>query len=235
MKTFEVQEYVLPTFSVKVVAPLSVALSEIRWKQYLTSFPVFTNSCHLSFPVKITAEYTFGKAVQGSALVKFMRGSQIVYQRTVAVELAGAAFDVNINQDLGIQTQQSINIEVLFTEGATKKVSSATTTTTITKYQYSVGYASDYYNFVQNTPFNFKLAVRKFEGTSVSLILAGKHFYFNCCMSRLQQASLYRSTSVSRTVAITVRPDSMSAHQRFWSRKVIKLMSTESSTFKWIQ
>lgn len=61
-----------------------------------------------------------------------------------------------------------IKIEVEFTEVVTKKVTTTTATLTITNFLYTVVYASGYSNIVPDTPFDFKLAVRKYDGTSVS-------------------------------------------------------------------
>lgn len=126
-----------------------------------------------SFPVKVTAEYTFGQSVQGVALVRFTLwqwyGSSVLYERSVNINSASETFEVDIVDDLKlteIYYDQNVDIEVEFTETITRKTVRGSSSITIVQYPYTAIFTGDDF-FSPNTLYDFKLTLRKFDGTPV--------------------------------------------------------------------
>lgn len=161
------QDYILPTYSVRVDAPSQVAIAD------------------KTFIVKVTAEYTFGQAVAGVAVVKFSRmnyywgwwwqdsGSQteLLYQRSVIINSAAETFEVDIAKDLKITYADgsNINVDVEFTEELTRKTVVASTSLNIVQYAYTAIFTGEQ-TYAPYTSYSFKLSLRKFDGTSVNII-----------------------------------------------------------------
>jgi uncharacterized protein YfaS (alpha-2-macroglobulin family) len=94
-KQFEVKEYVLPSYSVKVEVPTKVAIPS------------------LTFQTKVIAEYTFGESVEGVAVVTFsmyydyFNPRQVMFVKTININSAAEVFDVSIRDDLKIDNPVS--------------------------------------------------------------------------------------------------------------------------------
>ncbi|CRK95539.1 CLUMA_CG009006, isoform C [Clunio marinus] len=155
LKNFDVQEFVLPTFSIDVDHADQVAISDS------------------SFPVKITAEYTFGGATEGSAEVIFTYStyvSRVGYQnveirKTVSVSGNGGTLEVDIANDLGIEDNKFVNVEVIFTDAVSGKTSTVTSSINFVQFAYNAIFNGDQ-TFVENSPYEFSITLRKFDGTT---------------------------------------------------------------------
>jgi hypothetical protein len=178
-KYFNVKEYVLPQYTVRVDVPEKVA------------------SIDQFFPVKVTAEYTFGESVQGVAVVSFYKtvyskwndfddygggGPRrrppiwgppkrvLIFQKQVNIDSASEIFDVDLLKDLKVepQTSENLEIEVVFTEELTRKSVSATSYLSIVPFAYELVLTSlsgDNY-FAPNSIFKYQIAMRRNDGTS---------------------------------------------------------------------
>lgn len=155
------QDYVLPTYSVSIDVPQQASVVD------------------RTFPVKITADYTFGQSVQGVAVVTFSRRSfwwfrgrgesAQLFQRTVNINSASETFDVDIIKDLNIENTfaETIDIDVEFTEELTRKSVQAAATILIVQFSYSAVYTGDP-SFSADTIYDLKVSLRKFDGRSVN-------------------------------------------------------------------
>lgn len=149
------QDYILPTFSVKVSVPNNVAISDN------------------TFTVKIEAQYTFGKPVQGIAIVKFFTSTwsgwsysqELLYERTVTILSESDSFDVSLIDDLGLASSgdQTIDIQVEFTESLTKKVTEASASLFVSQFAFEAVFTGAY-TFVQNSIYTCTLSLRSFDG-----------------------------------------------------------------------
>lgn len=151
-----------------------------------------------TFPVKVTAKYTFGENVVGVAVVKFLQqryywfepleiarpigpigpifpGPQntVLYTRTIDINSTSQSFIVDIQNDLGINqaTYENIIVTVDFTEKVTQKTVSTSAYIQIVPYSYSIVFTDDGSNgvYAPNTELNVKLSIKKSDGTSVML------------------------------------------------------------------
>lgn len=87
------------------------------------------------------------------------------YKRTIEIDSASETIDINILDDLG-DFEDTYYIDVEFTEALSKKKALASSSVTIVQYAYEAVFIGDN-TFAPNTLYNFKLALRKFDGTSV--------------------------------------------------------------------
>lgn len=179
-KNFDVQDYVVPTYSVTIDAPSQVAFSDSK------------------FGVKITPEYTYGQIVEGVAVVTFSRviyrffggpialiarpigpifggpSTTVLYTRTIDINSQSVSFQVDIEKDLGITqaTYDNVQVKVDFTEKVTKKVVSANTNIQIVPYAYSISFTDDgtiNSAYEPNTELKLKLSIAKSDGTPVKI------------------------------------------------------------------
>lgn len=116
--------------------------------------------------------YTFGKNVQGKAVVTFLQwGFLVLHTRTVNIESSGnAVFDVNILNDLKLNSNyydQQITITVDFTDSLTSKSASATSQVTICQYRYKIEFIGSS-TFKPNLPYIFDFIVKRFDGVPAS-------------------------------------------------------------------
>lgn len=150
LKTFEVQEYTLPAFAATVSAPKNVAFSDGH------------------VPITVGAQYTFGQKVEGSAVVTFKQyGYQIIHERSVIINSSSITFDVDVVKDLKIDQiyyDQSITVEVQFTDKQTAQLAAARTEFTLVQFRHSILFKGAS-NFKPGLPYVFKVTVKKLDGS----------------------------------------------------------------------
>lgn len=120
------------------------------------------------FPVTVGAQYTFGQKVEGSAVVIFkLYGHQIVHERSVVINSSSVTFDVDIKNDLKIDYiffDQSILVEIQFTDKLTAKLASAATQFTLSEYRHSIVFKGPD-NFKPGLPYVFQVTIKKLDGS----------------------------------------------------------------------
>jgi Macroglobulin domain MG3 len=149
-KSIEVQEYTLPAFSASVSAPQKV---------------VFADNF---VPITVGAQYTFGQKVEGSAVVTFKRyGYQIIHERSVVINSSSVTFEVDIKKDLKIDLiyyDESILVEIQFTDKQTAQLAAATTEFTLVQFRHTIIFKG-VSNFKPGLPYVFKYTVKKLDGS----------------------------------------------------------------------
>jgi Macroglobulin domain MG3/Macroglobulin domain MG4 len=149
-KSIEVQEYTLPAFSASVSAPVKVAFADGH------------------VPITVGAQYTFGQKVEGSAVVTFKQwGYQILYERSVTINASSITFDVDFTKDLKIDQiyyDQSILVEVQFTDKQTGQLAAASTEFTLVQFRHTIVFQGAP-NFKPGLPYVFKVTVKKLDGS----------------------------------------------------------------------
>ena len=91
----------------------------------------------------------------------------MLHTRTVKITSASTTFDVNIAVDLkmiGVTWDQSISIEVEFTDQLTGKLASARAQVTLTYNKYKIIFVNPD-NFKPGLPFSYKVTVQKYDGS----------------------------------------------------------------------
>lgn len=140
----------MPAFSASVSAPNTVAYADNH------------------VPITVGAQYTFGQKVEGSAVVTFKQyGYQIVHERSVVINSSSITFDVDIKKDLKIDElyfDQSITVEIQFTDKQTAKLASAATSFMISQFRHSIVFKGPQ-NFKPGLPYVFQLTVKKLDGS----------------------------------------------------------------------
>lgn len=161
-KQFNIQDYVAPLYSLEIENPEQAAISDS------------------SFYIKITPVYTFGKSVEGDAVVaissqyQWWRGSQatILYTRTIHIKSGSETIEVRIKDDLGISSgnlnSYYLTISVIFTSTLTKAVTDGTSYISIVPFAYSMVFTGEN-EFKPNTNYSVTISLRKFDGRSVSI------------------------------------------------------------------
>lgn len=178
-KRFEVKEYILPTYDVKVELPERVPIPDG------------------TFETKVIATYTFGEVVEGEAVVtfwktfyEFVRNDYDDYGngwrpwwgprgrweqrrvdlfvKTLTIDSVAETFEVSIANDLKATYAESINVHVQFTEALTRKVLETSAILNLVNYAYEMVFISSEL-LVPNQPYNIKAAVRRIgSGVPVS-------------------------------------------------------------------
>lgn len=94
--------------------------------------PEFVAITDGSFPVRVIVDYTFGKTMHGVAVVSFKRFStQVIFEKTLDIGTSNGIFEVSIAHDLGITQEESVDIDLLFTDNMSEKKITASAYTLI--------------------------------------------------------------------------------------------------------
>ena len=144
----------MPTFSVNLVVPNQVYISDTK------------------FPVKISAQYTFGKPVKGQAVISFSRYYWRpyliwpIFTKTISITTTSVTFDVDIGRDLGITSDEILSVSVVFTEALTGKTSSSSGSISFSQFAYEIVFTGPN-TFTPNANYNYQLSLRKNDGKPV--------------------------------------------------------------------
>lgn len=120
-----------------------------------------------SFQVKISVDYTFGKSMHGEAKVRFIRfGFYVVFEKVLRLGSESGTFDVNIMNDLGIASEELVEIALDFTDAMSHKMIHATSSTIIQKISTVLSLEAPE-RFKQRENFIFKIEARRYDGSPV--------------------------------------------------------------------
>ena len=100
-------------------------------------------------------------------LVDVDTGYQVIHTRTVEIAAASTSFDVDIVKDLGlidVNWDQSISIEVEFTDKLTAKLASATTQVMLIYQKYKIIFNNPE-NFKPGLPLSYMVTIQKYDGS----------------------------------------------------------------------
>lgn len=140
----------MPAFSASVNVPKNVAFAD----DYV--------------PITVGAQYTFGQKVEGNAVVTFKQyGYQIIHERWIIVNSSSITFDVDIKKDLKIEQiyyDQSILVEVQFTDKQTAQLAAASTEFNLVQFRHTIVFKG-LPNFKPGLPYVFKVTVKKLDGS----------------------------------------------------------------------
>lgn len=79
-----------------------------------------------TFRVKVNVDYTFGKTAHGVAVISFKRYyNQVVFKKTLNIGSSDGIFEVNIEKDLGITSEDRVEINLVFTDKMSDKKTKA--------------------------------------------------------------------------------------------------------------
>lgn len=117
--------------------------------------------------MQINVDYAFGKTMHGVAVVKFIRFGQLaIFEKTVTIGNEIGLFDVNIASNLGITSDETVDIELVFTDAMSDKKINATAATRLRKISTILELeASD--TFKRNVDYNFVITAKGYDGTPV--------------------------------------------------------------------
>lgn len=114
--------------------------------------------------MKINVDYTFGKKVFGTAIVKFIRyGTLEILKKTVSIGNASENFDVSIRSDLGVRRDETVDIKLEFTDSMSNKKINATASTRLRKIS-TVLYVIASPTFKRRSTYKFAIKARGFDG-----------------------------------------------------------------------
>lgn len=152
-KIIEVNTYELPLFTANIVVPEFIAITDG------------------TFPVRVVVDYTFGRTMHGVALVSFKRFStQVIFEKTINIGSSTGIFEVSIAKDLGITSEEDVNIELEFTDIMSDKKISASAITMIRNIStvLSLDFAR---TFKRNQIMPLTIVAIRYDGTPVSGII----------------------------------------------------------------
>jgi hypothetical protein len=147
-KDFEVALYVLPLVSSTISMPSRIPFA------------------YGKVPIKISAEYTFGGAVNGTASIQFVRDLNVVVVRNVTLSSGLASLDLDMKNDLKAIAGRTINydLDLIIFDELTGSKSENDARLTILPYARSTKIKGDPY-LKPNAPYNYKVIVKMFDGT----------------------------------------------------------------------
>lgn len=142
--------------------------SEYIFQDYLTCNSNFFPS---SFTVSVSVDYAFGKTMRGTAVVSFYRFRQLkFFERIIHLGKEVPHFAVDILNDLGIRNEETVDIELEFTDSLSDLKVTATTSTVIQEISKSL-YVNAAETFRRSSILNFEVLARRFDGSLVSIIV----------------------------------------------------------------
>lgn len=122
-----------------------------------------------SFTVSVSVDYAFGKTMRGTAVVSFYRFRQLkFFERTIHLGKEVPHFVVDILNDLGIRHEETVDIELEFTDSLSDLKVTAAASTTVKEVTKSL-YVNAAETFRRSSTLNFEVLARKFDGSLVSI------------------------------------------------------------------
>ena len=114
-------------------------------------------------------DYAFGKSMHGVALVKFFRfTSLLIFERTVEIGMEIASFEVDILRELGVVMEETIDIELEFTDSMSDKKINATASLIIKNISTVLKLVAPT-SFKSESSFKFQVVAKRYDGASVSI------------------------------------------------------------------
>lgn len=124
----------------------------------------------ISFTVKVNVDYTFGKSMQGRAVVRFSKLGTVVYTRTLTLGSEYGFFSVDIENDLKILKtgvdEEVVSIQLVFTDSLSAKVIRAQTQTTIRRLETVLNVIAPR-TFKANQVYKFEITATRYDGIPV--------------------------------------------------------------------
>lgn len=143
--------YELPSFTASIDVQPYVAFTDI------------------SFQVRISVDYTFGKSMHGDAKVQFLRfGQLVIYERNLRLGVGsdtGTIF-VNIANDLGVRFEERVDIVLEFTDAMSNKKINATSHINIHGLSTLLAFEAPE-SFRRGENFNFQIEAKRYDGSPV--------------------------------------------------------------------
>lgn len=116
----------------------------------------------------MAVEYSFGKTMHGLALVKFFRFKFLnIFERYVQIGHELPQFEVDILKDLGVMNEETIDIELEFTDDMSGKKVSATASTVIKTQTTELSVVASE-SFKIRESLKFEVVAKLYNGTPVS-------------------------------------------------------------------
>lgn len=117
--------------------------------------------------MRINVDYAFGKTMHGEAVVKFIRFGQLaIFQKTLTIGNEIGLFDVNISSNLGITSDETVDIELQFTDAMSDKVINATAATRLRRIATILELKASE-TFKRNVDYNVVISARGYDGSPV--------------------------------------------------------------------
>lgn len=117
--------------------------------------------------MSVTVDYAFGRTMNGVAVVKFKRFSQlVVFEKTIRIGTDNAIFTVHITNDLGVSREELIDIDLEFTDAMTNKKINATSFTHLKSISNTLEFIAAA-QFKRNQQFDFTIAAKRYDGAPV--------------------------------------------------------------------
>ncbi|KAG4068586.1 hypothetical protein HA402_004927 [Bradysia odoriphaga] len=148
-QSFEVGEYVLPTFEVFIESPKHVLYADKMIR------------------ANVRGKYTFGKPVHGEAnCTANWNGKQV--NKLVKVTTKGS-FEIDFVDELGVYygTSDSILLECTLEEEFTGRNQSTSMSIRVHRFRYSIVRQSYHYTYFDGQPFEFDIRVQLYDGTPI--------------------------------------------------------------------
>lgn len=146
-----VEMYELPMFYANIVVPQHVALTDG------------------TFPVKVEIDYAFGKSMQGVAVVKFLRFSHMVmFEKRIIIGSESGTFNVNIASNLGVTSEELVDIQLDFTDSMSNKMINASAYTIIKNISTVLGIEASE-TFKRDQLLEFAITAIRYDGEPVCL------------------------------------------------------------------
>lgn len=149
--TFEVGEYVLPTFEVFIETPEHVVYKD----QVIRA--------------NIRGKYTFGKPVHGEAICTAKaHWNDNSVKKSVPVTTKGA-LEIDFVDELKVLYANSIeiNLDCTLEEEFTGRKQSTSATVRVHRFRYSITKQSYHYEYFDGQPFEFEIRVQLYDGTPI--------------------------------------------------------------------
>ncbi|KFB47009.1 thioester-containing protein I [Anopheles sinensis] len=154
-KTFEVKEYVLSTFDVKVY-PKTIPLEE-----------------HQGLDLTVTANYHFGKPVKGTALLEIFLDDDELDQSRRWTMYGMDNVKLNFNNLLEVDVdQRNVRVRLTFIEQFTNRTVVKDEEIIIYKNKYRVELVPDISQFIPGKPFKFNVYIKYNDGKPAKNVVA---------------------------------------------------------------